>query len=226
MGFGTLFIGYFLMLNITYYGFTDIIAALIMLLGLYKLSAVNKPFVLGTYCCIGFSVFALFELAVQLTLTFLPTLNLDTLLSCFDVIRCVVILAASLFMLMGMRDVAREVRLGSLSKKCARLIPATATIYTVWMLLEIPPLINLFPAEVISVIALFAILTMLAVICINLTAIYSCYMKICMPDEVNAPVKDSRFAFVNEYRKRQTERQIEYAKQRLEKQSQKRNNKK
>ena len=76
MGFGTLFIGYFLILNITYYSFTDIIAALIMLLGLYKLSTVNKHFKLGTYSCIGFSCFALVELITQLIITFIPSLSL------------------------------------------------------------------------------------------------------------------------------------------------------
>ena len=44
MGFGILFIGYFLILNLTYYGLTDVIAAAVMLLGLYNLSGYNKYF--------------------------------------------------------------------------------------------------------------------------------------------------------------------------------------
>ena len=226
MGFGTLFIGYFLILNITYYGFTDIIAALIMLLGLYKLSTVNKHFKLGTYSCIGFSCFALVELITQLIITFIPTLKPDTLLSYYDVIRCIAVLFVTLFMLMGMRDVSCEVGLKSLAKKCARLIPTACAVYSVLLLLEITPVVNLFPPSVIAVVALFAILALLILICINLTAIYACYMKICMPEEVDAPIKESKFAFVNEYRKRQSERQLEYVKHKLEKHSQKRNKKK
>ena len=49
MGFGTLFFGYFLILNVTYYGFTDAIAAAVMLLGFYKLSTVNSYFKYAAY---------------------------------------------------------------------------------------------------------------------------------------------------------------------------------
>jgi hypothetical protein len=41
MGFGMLFIGYFLLINITYFEYTDIIAAMLMLMAAYKLSFVN-----------------------------------------------------------------------------------------------------------------------------------------------------------------------------------------
>ena len=44
MGFGLLFIGYFLLLNLTYYGYTDLICALVMFMALYKLQSVNKYF--------------------------------------------------------------------------------------------------------------------------------------------------------------------------------------
>ena len=49
MGFGTLFIGYFLLLNITMPGVSDIIATLVMLLGLYRLQMVNGKFKAGFF---------------------------------------------------------------------------------------------------------------------------------------------------------------------------------
>ena len=42
MGFGTLFIGYFLVLNLVNYGATDLIAGIIMMMEFYKLRTVNK----------------------------------------------------------------------------------------------------------------------------------------------------------------------------------------
>ena len=64
MGFGTLFIGYFLLLNLTYYGFTDVIAASVMLLGLYKLSPVNKYFRAAALSSGVFLAFSLGELGI------------------------------------------------------------------------------------------------------------------------------------------------------------------
>ena len=64
MGFGTLFIGYFFLINISYFTYTDIIAGMIMLLGLYKLSSVNKPFFYGAICAGIFALFSLFEFVV------------------------------------------------------------------------------------------------------------------------------------------------------------------
>ena len=56
MGFGTLYIGYFLLLNLTYYAFTDLIAALIMAMALSKLSAVEKNLKPALYFSIVFAI--------------------------------------------------------------------------------------------------------------------------------------------------------------------------
>ena len=42
MGFGLLFIGYFFLLNLTYFEYTDLLGALVMFLAFYKLQTVNK----------------------------------------------------------------------------------------------------------------------------------------------------------------------------------------
>ena len=65
MGFGTLFIGYFLLLNVTYYTFTDIIAALVMAMGLYKLSSVNRQFKGAFFSSIALAAIGLVELVCQ-----------------------------------------------------------------------------------------------------------------------------------------------------------------
>ena len=61
MGFGTLFIGYFLLLNITFYEFTDVIAGVIILFGLYKLMGNSRYFKLPCYFSISFAIFGLFN---------------------------------------------------------------------------------------------------------------------------------------------------------------------
>ena len=217
MGFGTLFIGYFLILNIAYYGFTDVIAALVMLLGLYKLSGVNKPFKYASYTCLGFSVFALAELFIQCASTFFRELDFSEILPYIDVCRIIFVFAVTLFALMGMRDVAGEVGLSALSGKCSRLIPLTAVTLGMWLVLEAPLIVNVLPINLVSILAVITILSFLVLTCIILSAIWGCYMKICMPDQVDMPTKESRFAFVNEYRKREEKKQEEYAKYRIDK---------
>ena len=67
-----------------------------------------------------------------------------------------------------------------------------------------------------------------AVVCINLVTIYSAYMRICMPDDVDndAVDKPSRFGFVNKYREHTAEKQREYAEYKLEKLKKKNSKKK
>ena len=64
MGFGTLFIGYFFLFNISYYAYTDIIAAMLCLMATYKLSGVNRGFKASFVLSVIFAVFALGEILV------------------------------------------------------------------------------------------------------------------------------------------------------------------
>ena len=61
MGFGTLFIGYFLFLNISYYEYTDVICALVMLMGLIRLSRYNREFSAASAICALFSVMSVLQ---------------------------------------------------------------------------------------------------------------------------------------------------------------------
>ena len=61
----------------------------------------------------------------------------------------------------------------------------------------------------------FTIVGTLVLIVMNLTVIYSCYMRICMPGDEHMKDKPSRFAFVNEYRARQAEREAEAMAERM-----------
>ena len=66
MGFGTLFVGYFLLLNVGYTYYTDALAAAIMLYAFYRLSSINKPFRRAAFAAGAFLVFGLSELILSL----------------------------------------------------------------------------------------------------------------------------------------------------------------
>lgn len=215
MGFGTLFIGYFLLLNLTYYGFTDVIAASVMLLGLYKLSPVNKYFKAAAISTGVFLLFSLGELGVSVYEMFISAINSLALVSVMCIVRCVIVGALTVMMLKGIEDVSREVDIENLPRKASRLVIATIVTYALWIILEAP--LSFIDDYVLAVLSLLTILATLCLIIVNLTVIYTCYMKICMPgDEGAKEDKPSRFAFVNEYRARKAERDEELAKERAE----------
>ena len=215
MGFGTLFIGYFLLLNLTYYGFTDVISAAVMLLGLYKLSPVNKYFRYSVIADAVFLVFSLGEFGIAVYEIFIKQIGSTTLVSVMSIVRCICVGLLTVFILKGIEEVAREVDVENLPTKASRLVILTAVIYALWITLEAP--IPFIKDIILATLSLLTLLSTIALIIVNLTVIYTCYMKICMPGDENLKDKPSRFAFVNEYRARKAERDKEEEQRRLEK---------
>ncbi len=227
MGFGTLFIGYFLLLNLTYFSASDIIAAAIMLLGLYKLSFVNKKFKATMMVTALFLLFSFAEFGIWAYEMFFIKIDSTVLMSVLTVTRSLIIGAITVLLLMSIKEIAGEVELADIPKKCDKLMIASSVIYFLWIISEIPmPFISEY---VLAVMAVITVISTIAVLIVNLTVIYTCYMKICMPGDENIMVtKPSRFGFVNEYRKRKAERDAETQRERLEllKQRQERKGKK
>ena len=221
MGFGILFIGYFLLLNFAFSAFTDAISAILMLYALYKLSEINKEFRRATYAALILLVFGITELVIEALDMFVGLGDITAMTSVLALIRYLLVGLLTILMLRGIRDVAAEVKLHVLSDKARRCSIMTLIIYSVNALLEI---IGLMPvsAAVFYYFAVIMIVLTLTIIIMNLTAIYSAYMRICMPNEKEYTEKESRFAFVNAFRKHEAEKEREYTEYRLEKQKKKR----
>ena len=213
MGFGTLFIGYFLLLNLTYYGFTDVIAAAVMLLGLYNLSKVNKNFFAAMIASIVFLAFSFGEFGIATYEIFFSKISSPALVSFMSIMRSLTVGTLTVLMLQGIKDVAKEVDIADLPTKASRLTIITSVTYTAWIILEAP--LSFMDNYVLGVISLLTILATIALLIVNLTVIYSCYMRICMPGNEKLSDKPSKFAFVNEYRARKAERDKETAEKRL-----------
>lgn len=213
MGFGTLFIGYFLLLNLTYYGFTDVIAASVMLLGLYKLSGVNKHFKDSMIFTGAFLVFALGEFGLATYEIFMKPIGNTVVISAMSVLRCILVCLITLVILKGIETVAKEVELDDVAVKAKKLLIITSVTYSAWIILEAP--ISFINDYVLGVLSLLTILATIALLILNLSVIYTCYMRICMPgNEQIGEEKPSKFAFVNEYRARKAEREKEAAERR------------
>ena len=222
MGFGILFIGYFLLLNIAYYFYTDAIAAIITLLALHKLSGINRPFKQAMWVALGFSVFACAEFAIEMLCAYSFVPNEAQIHSAVAVLRYGILLALNVLMLGGMREVSSEVGLAKISDKCRRLIYTSAFIYTLDIILEVSSLTSFIDVRILVTLSVAALLTTLVVTAMVLFEIYHCYMRICMPGQ-DAHESKSRFEFVNKFRAHEEARAKEYADYKREKHRQKDN---
>lgn len=217
MGFGTLFFGYFLLLNITYYSFTDLIAALIMAMGLYKLSSVNRPFRNGLIAAFVFAGLGLVELVCGTLDMFLSVTLPSELLSVTSVSRYFVIAVLTLFIFKGIDEVAREVGLSELSRRARISMPIALFIYTASAVLDIPILESGVNVRFFAISSAIILILTLVIVTVNLVTIYTAYMKICMPEDVDNDYeeKPSRFEFINKHREHTLQKQREYAEYKL-----------
>ena len=219
MGFGTLFFGYFLLLNITFFSYSDIISAFLMLYAFYKLSSVNEGFKRAFYASVAFAVFGTAELFMTVIELFVATLNTSAIVSWTTMVRSLIICILTLFMLIGMRDVCREVELDNLSVRCHRATYVTLVLYSLNIIWETAALAA-FDLKVIALIGYLILISTLILVAVNLSSIHTCYIRICMPgDEKPKPPKKktSRFGFVNAFRKHEEEKRREYYEYKLEK---------
>ena len=227
MGFGTLFFGYFLLLDLPYQTLTNVAAAALIMYALFKLAYLNRPFRYALIFSYAFGVFAFGEAVLEvLSMLYIIKLESIPLAIALHSVRNILIGGVTFLMLLGMKEIASEVMLKRLSKKCDIWAKISFVIYCVNLAL-IPNLERLADERILY--ALYAtkvvvsILT-LFVICMNLTCIYGCYSSICMPSE-NTKTKEvkekSRFAFVNKFREHEDEKRREYAEYKIQKRQKK-----
>ena len=215
MGFGTLFIGYFLLLNVTYYAYTDIIAALVMALGLFKLSSVNRYFKHSAFISLAFAAVGAAELVCEIILMLSPAAKLS--LAFLPQLRSGAICALSIFILLGIYDVAREVDLPILAARAKRMLIPTALIYLGTVILDTPSLFSGVEPIIVAVIFVIVLIATLFLVIYNLITLYSAYMRICMPNELVPKEKQSKFGFVNKFRAYEDKKAAEYAEYKREK---------
>ena len=220
MGFGTFFIGYFLLLDISYYLLTDLIAGAVMMLGMARLSRFNRGFKTA-FCALGiFTVFALFELGVGIYDMLFSAPISPNFISYLAISRSFLLAILTFTAFEGMRDVAEEVGLGELSKKCKITTYISLPIYLLAIISETPSLFTWASPQIATVIAVASLLIGFIFVITNLFTIYTCYAKICMPEDVDneATQKSKNESFFDSYNKRQEQANREYAQYKLEKQ--------
>ena len=225
MGFGTLFIGYFFLINVTpYYTYTDVICASVMLLALYKLSRVNKSFFGGMVSTAVFTLLSLAELALLFIGTFISIEQTFITEYLLVALRYTVIFVITVFILRGIYEVATEVDAAPLATRAKASLPLAA-VFLLDAAFEMP-----FAADVIGsfvVYIYFALFVSLIIYIANvLIVIYKAYMQICMPEDLEPKDKKSKFGFMNRYWEHIEEKSKKYAEYKMQSQTSKKKRKK
>ena len=195
MGFGTLFIGYFLILNIAYYAYTDLIASLIMLFATYKLGSIGRDFKKGFYSLLPFAFISAFELFLELSSVFSPKPDDEVLLGVIGILRFALIATVSFFILTGIKKLAVEVELPLLRDKARSTRVSVLIAYSFALILEIPMLNKLITTKALAALALISLVFTFVVTISALSAIYSAYMRICMPEDLLREEKLAKLEF-------------------------------
>ena len=223
MGFGTLLFGYFLLLDLPYQTLTNAAAAALILFALYKLSYLNRGFKFATYAAASFAVFAVFEAVIEiLSMFYIVKFESIAFAAVLNSLRNLFIGSTTFLMLIGMRDVALEVNLKRLAKKCDIFSKISFVIYAINLTLlpDFSIIDNETVKKAVYTIYVFASIFTIFVIVMNLTCIYACYASICMPGEnTSSPHenKKSRIGFVNKFREHEAQKSREYAEYRMNK---------
>ncbi len=200
MGFGILFIGYFIA-AIIFLGFMSVVRVLgcaVMLISTLKLRKYNKAFdmLLVALCvCVLFYGFDAVIDILGITLSGMAAsvvLWADTFIN-FALNAC---------LLLSIRAIAKETE----SDKIYFAATRNLAFFGILLVLQ---LIAKMPFNITQNLNIIAIILLLLLSVLNLILIFRCYAQICDAGDVEMERKPSRFAFVNKYREEMDRRRTE-----------------
>ena len=213
MGFGYLFFGVFLAANfLAYPGLTMLPAVLLMLNGMLTLGNFNRP--LGqartllfpaAFVSLGCFVFAAIEL-----FGFLPKENYETVSYIFSLVLEVLMAAFTLRLLAGIALLGKETELPKIIFRAKRNAVLLAVSYGLSILVSLPIEAEWFGRVAVYVYAPLVIFRLIAML-LNALLIYSCYMYICMPEDLDMPRRKTGIRFLDDLFEKMDRREEEQA---------------
>ena len=225
MGFGILFIGYIFLLNLSFFGYTDLLAGVLILYALEKLKRWNKGFRYAFFATIPFTAIGLLEFILKISASFSSTLS-PTLIMTAEVLRMVALCPMHVCLLLGLKEITAEVGLKKMESRAMMLMPLSPLIHLLEALLVIDPIFSeVDPGTLLSM--RFVLLLGALIYTLGMAVfIYKCYARICMPSDVDMKERPSRFKFINDYRARKEAKQKAEIEARIEEMRKKNQNKK
>lgn len=243
MGFGLLFIGYFItfLMSINSFGFIfELVGYTVMLYAVSKLAEYKSSIRRVIYPIMGMAIGSLYSAAVLIHTEFmplpLPLLGTATTFI-FSAIGAISTIVFHFFLLLPIRSIANDVGdkslaassvlvlitscLGCSAEPVGAIIGAAIT-QTISNSQNASvgiiggadgPTAILVSNTALPFVPLFA---QIIFPLLTLIFLFFCYMRICAPEDVEMQQKPSRFAFINRLREKQAERDAETARERAE----------
>lgn len=221
MGFGLLFIGYFvatLMSVNTFGAIFRVIGYAVTFAAAGKLSKYNRSFlyleIAAALMTAISAVLAVFDvtsfLYKEMLISSDPFSSFVTAAGYAEMALSLVFNAAMLY---AVRNIALETGVGKIAVSSMRNLVFVSVYYVLYVIGALP--LN-FSENILSVLNVTAFLLYFVWIILNLVLIYTCYARICDENDVDMQRKPSRFAFVNKMRAASDEREQRAAESRAE----------
>ena len=120
---------------------------------------------------------------------------------------------------MGIENIAKEIDVTVTEKRAKYLLPFAYIIYIAGTVFEFPNLGEILPQKALAITATILLFLIFIHMGLSLVAIYSAYMHICMPEDINNDSQDkpSRLGFVNKFREHEENQNRQYAEYKIEK---------
>lgn len=211
MGFGYLFFGVFLAANfLAYAGITMLPAVLLMLMGMLTLGNFNRPLGQARLLLLPTALLALVRFVLDI-------LALFNLLSADLPVFVAVSLALEVFMMLftlrllaGIALLGQETELPKIVFRAKRNAILLGVAYALSVLFNLPitaEWYRLACAYVLPPLIIFRLIAML----LNAFLVYSCYMYICMPEDLDMPRRKTGIRFLDEWLEKSDRREEEQA---------------
>lgn len=222
MGFGLLFIGYFIafLMSVNNYGFAfQIVGYAIMFSAIGKLSEYKHRLSLTTVPLFLLSLCSLFDagsLLAKLVSTQLPIFSEQNAFF-ISLLSVAVSMVFQVLLLLGIREISKDADAEGLPGRAIWCIIVVCLV-GVWKILlsvlgTIPTIEN---SNAFRLLTLEAALASLLYPVVVLAFLFSCYAKICAPEDTEMEMRPSRFAFVNRWREEHEKKADEVKKLRNE----------
>lgn len=213
MGFGYLFFGIFLAANfVAYPGITMLPAVLLMLMGMLMLGNFNRPLgqarllllpaALAALGCFVFEIINLFAL--------IPMASYEMFSYIFSLALEVLMMLFTLRLLAGIALLGKETELPKIVFRAKRNAVLLTLAYALSILLSLPIEAEWFKSVAVYVYAPLVIFRLIAML-LNAFLIYSCYMYICMPEDLDMPRRKTGIRFLDEWFEKSDRREEEQA---------------
>lgn len=211
MGFGLLFIGYFiaLLMSVNSYGFAfEIVGYAIMLSAVGKLSEYKHSLSRASLALLAMalcSVYDGFRYLDELLSLNVPLFQ-DSVTFTVSLISSAATLAFHALLLLAIRDIAKDAEENGVAKKSYFALTAAILSCVLEFSFAIGGTFLSADSAALRILALISTLVRILYPVAVLFFIYTCYARICAPEDMDMPQRPSRFAFINRMRERREEK--------------------